>query len=200
MNDPELQQMLETLPLNIIEKDGFPAILIEKEETHETYSPEEITAMIFRKLKGNAEAFLHQDVARAVIAAPVYFGESERSSLKAACEASNLGVLEIIEEPIAAAIAYNLQRQVEEEQRFLVFDLGGSTFDVSVLSLAAGKLRVLSSLHDPHMGGRSFDLVLVDFFAKEFQRNFKMDLKESKRLVVAFSSFLLFPNVQLIPP
>ena len=150
---------------------GCKVIIGEKE-----YSPEEISAMVLRKLKEDAEKYLGEKVTSAVITVPAYFNDSQRQSTKNAGQIAGLEVSRIINEPTAAALAYGIDKKTNEV--ILVFDLGGGTFDVSILEVGDGVFEVKSTSGDTHLGGDDFDHVLVDYIADEFKRNEGIDLRK----------------------
>jgi len=148
------------------------------------FCPEEISSMVLTKMKSVADAFLGKDIKDAVITVPAYFNDSQRQATKDAGRIAGLNVLRIINEPTAAAIAYGLDKDregAEDERNVLIFDLGGGTFDVSLLSIDDGVFEVKATAGDTHLGGEDFDNILVNHFAKEFRRRSKLDLTGSKR-------------------
>jgi molecular chaperone DnaK len=171
-NDKEVQKDLDIMPYQIVEhKNGVAVKMGDKD-----YTPEEVSAMILSKIKADAEAFLGEKVTEAVITVPAYFDDSQRQATKDAGKIAGLEVKRIINEPTAAALAYGLEKGKEE--KIVVFDLGGGTFDVSVLELGDGVFEVKSTNGDTHLGGEDFDNAIVNYFLDEFKKTDGIDLRK----------------------
>ena len=181
-NDKEVQMDKKLLPYDIIDKDGKPYIQVETKGQKKLYSPEEISAMILTKMKTVAENFLGTKVKNAVITVPAYFNDSQRQSTKDAGTIAGLNVLRIINEPTAAAIAYGLDKK-DKERNILVFDLGGGTFDVSLLTIDGGVFEVVSTNGDTHLGGEDFDHRILDYLLKKIKKQHGKDLKGDKTVI-----------------
>lgn len=173
-SDKEVQKDHDIMPYEIIKKDGGVAVTLGDKD----YSPEEVSAMILSKLKADAEAFLGEKVTEAVITVPAYFDDSQRQATKDAGKIAGLEVKRIINEPTAAALAYGLDSKKDE--KIAVFDLGGGTFDVSILELGDGVFEVKSTNGDTHLGGEDFDNRIVNHFLDVFKNNEGIDLKGDK--------------------
>ena len=137
--------------------------------------------MVLMKMKENAESYLGQTVTNAVVTVPAYFNDSQRQATKDAGTISGLNVLRIINEPTAAAIAYGLDKRTVDERNVLIFDLGGGTFDVSLLNITGGVFAVKATAGDTHLGGEDFDNTLLDHFKQEFKRKTKHDISDDPR-------------------
>ncbi len=171
-SDKEVQKDIDIMPYEIVKKgDGVAVKMGDKD-----YSPEEVSAMILSKIKADAEAFLGEKVTEAVITVPAYFDDSQRQATKDAGKIAGLEVKRIINEPTAAALAYGLEGKKDE--KIAVFDLGGGTFDVSVLELGDGVFEVRSTNGDTHLGGEDFDNRIVDHFIEHFKNEEGIDLKK----------------------
>jgi heat shock protein 5 len=181
-NDKEVQMDKKLLPYDIIDKDGKPYIQVETKGQKKLYSPEEISAMVLTKMKTVAENFLGTKVKNAVITVPAYFNDSQRQSTKDAGTIAGLNVLRIINEPTAAAIAYGLDKK-DKERNILVFDLGGGTFDVSLLTIDSGVFEVVSTNGDTHLGGEDFDHRILDYLLKKIKKQHGKDLKNNKSAI-----------------
>ncbi|KAL0422324.1 UNVERIFIED_CONTAM: Luminal-binding protein [Sesamum latifolium] len=179
-DDPEVQRDMKMLPYKVVGKDGKPYIQVKiKDGEVKVFSPEEVSAMILQKMKETAEAYLGKKIKRAVITVPAYFNDAQRQATKDAGTIAGLHVERIINEPTAAAIAYGLDK--EGERNVLVFDLGGGTFDVSVLSIDNGVFEVLATSGDTHLGGEDFDHRLMNYFVKLIKKKYNKDISQDKR-------------------
>jgi molecular chaperone DnaK len=175
-SDKEVQRDLKLMGYEIIKSgNGVKVKMGDKE-----YSPEEISAMILGKLKSDAEAFLGDKVTEAVITVPAYFDDSQRQATKDAGKIAGLEVKRIINEPTAAALAYGLDKEGKKDEKIAVYDLGGGTFDVSILELGDGVFEVKSTNGDTHLGGADFDRVVINYFADEFKKEHGIDIREDK--------------------
>ncbi len=174
IDDPEIKRDIDLMPYKIEKADGHVKVKMGDKD----YTPEEVSAMILSKLKADAEKFLGQPVTEAVITVPAYFNDAQRQATKDAGKIAGLEVKRIINEPTAAALAYGLDKKKEE--KVVVYDLGGGTFDVSVLELGDGVFEVKSTNGDTHLGGDDFDLLLINHLIDEFKKDQGIDLKADK--------------------
>ena len=181
-DDPTVQSDRKNWPFQVINESGRPKFRVQSKETWKTFTPEEISSMVLRKMKETAEAYLGQTVKDAVITVPAYFNDSQRQATKDAGMIAGLNVKRIINEPTAAALAYGLDKNLSGEKNVLIFDLGGGTFDVSILTIDDGSLfEVRSTAGDTHLGGEDIDNRMVNHFVEEFKRKYKKDLKGNTR-------------------
>ena len=180
-NDPVVQSDMKHWPFAVIEgSNGKPMIQVTFKGEVKHFAPEEISSMVLMKMKEIAEAYLSRPVDSAVITVPAYFNDSQRQATKDAGAIAGLNVMRIINEPTAAAIAYGLDKK-GAEKNVLIFDLGGGTFDVSLLTIEEGMFEVKATAGDTHLGGEDFDNRMVEYFAQEFKRKFRKDLQGNQR-------------------
>lgn len=181
--DSCVQSDMKHWSFKVVERDTKPKIQVDyKGETKEFFA-EEISSMVLIKMKEVAEAYLGKTINNAVVTVPAYFNDSQRQATKDAGTIAGLNVLRIINEPTAAAIAYGLDKKSDGEKNILIFDLGGGTFDVSILTIEDGIFEVKSTAGDTHLGGEDFDNRLVNHFIQEFKRKHRKDLTQNKRSV-----------------
>jgi len=181
-NDPSVQSDMKHWPFQVIDSNGLPKLKVDYQNEQKTFTPEEISSMVLTKMKDTAEAYLGTPVTEAVITVPAYFNDSQRQATKDAGVISGINVLRIINEPTAAAIAYGLDKKKGAgESNVLIFDLGGGTFDVSILTIEDGIFEVKATAGDTHLGGEDFDNRMVDHFVNEFKRKHKKDMSGNKR-------------------
>ena len=184
-SDPIVQNDIKLFPFKVIKnsKTNKPLIQIENKNEKKDYYPEQISSMILKHVKKYSEEFLGKKVNKAVISVPAYFNESQKKATKVAGEIAGLNVVRIINEPTAGAIAYGYginNKLNDEKKNILVFDLGGGTYDISILKLEKNKFTVLSINGDTHLGGEDFDNKLLDFCVEEFKKETEVDIKNHK--------------------
>lgn len=181
-DDPKIQDDMKHWPFTVISDSGKPKIQVEYKGEVKTFAPEEVSSMVLIKMREIAETYLGGKVTDAVITVPAYFNDSQRQATKDAGVIAGVNVLRIINEPTAAALAYGLDKNLTGEKNVLIFDLGGGTFDVSILNINEGSLfEVKSTAGDTHLGGEDFDNRLVNHFVEEFKRKYHKDLKGNTR-------------------
>ena len=179
-DDPAVQSDCKHFPFNVkSDANNKPCIEVNYKNELKTFQPEEISSMVLTKMKETAEAYIGESVTDAVVTVPAYFNDSQRQATKDAGMIAGLNVLRIINEPTAAAIAYGLDQK--KEKTVLIFDLGGGTFDVSLLSIDDGIFEVKATAGDTHLGGEDFDNILMKYFIDEFKRKHKLDISDNKR-------------------
>lgn len=183
-SDPTVQSDMKLWPFTVVQADGRPKIKAEYKGQSKLFAPEEISSMVLSKMKETAEAYIGKTVTDVVITVPAYFNDSQRQATKDAGAISGLNVLRIINEPTAAALAYGLDKAHRGEINVLIFDLGGGTFDVSVLTIDEGSMfEVKSTAGDTHLGGEDFDNRLVTHFSQEFKRKNNKDVSKNSRAI-----------------
>lgn len=180
-SDPIVQSDMKHYSFKVIgDKDDKPVIEL---EDGKTFYPEQISAMVLEEMKKTAESYLGHAVSKAVVTVPAYFNDAQRQSTKDACRIAGLEALRIINEPTAAALAYGLDKKFEGERNVLIFDLGGGTFDVSLLTIDDGMFEVKATAGDTHLGGEDFDSRMLSYFIEEFKRKEKGDIKTNSRAI-----------------
>ncbi|KAF9784700.1 heat shock protein 70 family [Thelephora terrestris] len=180
VDDPEVKRDQKHWPFKITQKNGKPAISVTHRGEKREFTPEEISAMVLTKMKETAEAYLGKKVTHAVVTVPAYFNDAQRQATKDAGTIAGLQVLRIINEPTAAAIAYGLDKKGGETQ-IIVYDLGGGTFDVSLLSIDDGVFEVLATAGDTHLGGEDFDNRVIDYLVKLYKNKTGTDVSKNLR-------------------
>ncbi|XP_061191876.1 heat shock protein 70 B2-like [Saccostrea echinata] len=181
-NDDSVQADMKHWPFKVVNDGGKPKLEVEYKNEKKRFTPEEISSMVLTKMKETAESYLGQPVKDAVITVPAYFNNAQREATKDAGVIAGLNVLRIVNEPTAAALAYGLDKNLSGEKNVLIFDLGGGTFDVSILTIDQGSMfEVRSTAGDTHLGGEDFDNRLVNHFVQEFKRKYSKDISNNQR-------------------
>merc|ERR1712226_1429480 len=173
--DSTVQKDIKLLPFKIVDKAGKPVIEVKVKGENKQMGPEEVSSMILTKMKETAENYLGKEVKHAVITVPAYFNDAQRQATKDAGTIAGLNVLRIINEPTAAAIAYGLDKKTEKN--ILVYDLGGGTFDVSLLTIDNGVFEVVATNGDTHLGGEDFDHRVMNHFVKLYKKKKGKDIR-----------------------
>ncbi|UKZ80946.1 78 kDa glucose-regulated protein [Trichoderma virens FT-333] len=174
-NEKEIQADIKHFPYKVIDKDGKPIVQVQVNGEKKQFTPEEVSAMILGKMKEVAESYLGKKVTHAVVTVPAYFNDNQRQATKDAGIIAGLNVLRIVNEPTAAAIAYGLDK-TDGERQIIVYDLGGGTFDVSLLSIDNGVFEVLATAGDTHLGGEDFDQRIINYLAKAYNKKNSVDI------------------------
>ncbi|KAL3878652.1 hypothetical protein ACJMK2_030983 [Sinanodonta woodiana] len=183
-DDHSVQSDMKHWPFTVINKGGKPMVQVEFKGETKVFSAEEISSMVLTKMKETAEAYLGMKITDAVVTVPAYFNDSQRQATKDAGTIAGLNVLRIINEPTAAALAYGLDKSLKGEKNILIYDLGGGTFDVSILTIDEGSMfEVRATSGDTHLGGEDFDNRMVDHFIKEFERKHRKDMSKNLRAI-----------------
>ncbi|KAL6865881.1 ATPase with role in protein import into the ER [Amphichorda felina] len=178
-NDKDVQADIKHFPYQVIQKEGKPVVQVQVNGADKQFTPEEVSAMILGKMKEVAESYLGKKVTHAVVTVPAYFNDNQRQATKDAGIIAGLNVLRIVNEPTAAAIAYGLDKT--DERQIIVYDLGGGTFDVSLLSIDQGVFEVLSTAGDTHLGGEDFDQRVINYFAKSYNKKNGVDVTKDPK-------------------
>lgn len=179
-NDKTVRADKKLFPFDIVDKSGKPFVQVTVDGEKKQFAPEEVSAMILQKMKSTAQNFLDKDIQHAVVTVPAYFNDAQRQATKDAGRIAGLSVERIINEPTAAAIAYGLEKK-GGEKNILVFDLGGGTFDTTLLTIDNGVFEVLATNGDTHLGGSDFDQRIMKYFMKMFKKKHKVDISKDKR-------------------
>lgn len=182
-DDPTVQQDIKYLPYKVINKNNKPHIQVKVSGKDKVFAPEEISAMVLGKMKEIAEAYLNKNVTHAVVTVPAYFNDAQRQATKDAGAIAGLNVMRIINEPTAAAIAFGVNKKSSGEKNVVVYDLGGGTFDVSVLTIDQGVFEVAATNGDTHLGGEDFDQKVMQHFIKLYQKKYGKDVRNDNRAV-----------------
>merc|ERR1711907_363174 len=180
-NDPVVQSDMKHWPFKLVDDKGTPKLQVTYKGEEKTFAAEEVSSMVLTKMKETAEAFTGKDIKDVVVTVPAYFNDSQRQATKDAGAIAGLNVLRIINEPTAAAIAYGLDKKTSGETNVLIFDLGGGTFDVSLLTIDDGIFEVKATAGDTHLGGEDFDNRMANHFVQEFKRKHKKDFTSNPR-------------------
>ena len=168
---------MKHFPFRVTNSDGKPVVTVEVQGTDKSFTPEEVSAMVLGKMKEIAESYLGKKVDHAVVTVPAYFNDNQRQATKDAGVIAGLNVLRVVNEPTAAAIAYGLDKKGEERQ-IIVYDLGGGTFDVSLLSIDNGVFEVMATAGDTHLGGEDFDQRVISYLAKQYNKKNDVDISK----------------------
>lgn len=176
-DESDVQRDMKNFPFKVVNKDGKPNVRVDVNQSPKTLSPEEVSAMVLGKMKDVAEGYLNEKVTHAVVTVPAYFNDAQRQATKDAGTIAGLNILRVVNEPTAAAIAYGLDKD-EGERQVIVYDLGGGTFDVSLLSIDNGVFEVLATAGDTHLGGEDFDHRVMDYFVKQYNKKNNVDVSK----------------------
>jgi heat shock protein 5 len=181
--DKSVQNDIKHFPFKVVNKNGQPRVSVDVHNKETTFTPEEISAMVLGKMKEVAESYLGEPVKNAVVTVPAYFNDAQRAATKDAGTIAGLNVLRVVNEPTAAALAYGLDKTDQAERQVLVYDLGGGTFDVSILTIEEGVFEVQSTAGDTHLGGEDFDNRVISYLAKKYNKENDVDVtKDAKTM------------------
>ncbi|KAF2680927.1 heat shock protein 70b [Lentithecium fluviatile CBS 122367] len=180
-NEKEVQNDIKHFPFTVVNKNGQPRVKVDVHNEETTFTPEEISAMVLGKMKEVAESYLGETVKNAVVTVPAYFNDAQRAATKDAGTIAGLNVLRVVNEPTAAALAYGLDKTDQAERQVLVYDLGGGTFDVSILTIEEGVFEVQSTAGDTHLGGEDFDNRVINYFTKKYNKEKGVDISKDAK-------------------
>ncbi|KAF2279097.1 78 kDa glucose-regulated protein-like protein [Westerdykella ornata] len=180
-NDKSVQQDIKHFPFKVVNKSGQPRVQVEVRGEEKTFTPEEISAMVLGKMKEVAESYLGETVKNAVVTVPAYFNDAQRAATKDAGTIAGLNVLRVVNEPTAAALAYGLDKTDQPERQVIVYDLGGGTFDVSILTIEEGVFEVQATAGDTHLGGEDFDNRVINYLAKKYNKAKNVDITKDPK-------------------
>ncbi|KAK8210648.1 heat shock protein 70 [Phyllosticta capitalensis] len=181
-SDKDTQNDIKHFPFKVVNKGGQPRVNVEVKGEEKTFTPEEISAMVLGKMKEVAESYLGETVRNAVVTVPAYFNDAQRAATKDAGTIAGLNVLRVVNEPTAAALAYGLDKKDDKSERqIIVYDLGGGTFDVSILTVDEGVFEVQSTAGDTHLGGEDFDNRVMDYFVKQYNKKNNVDIRKNAK-------------------
>ncbi|KAI7359923.1 78 kDa glucose-regulated, partial [Hortaea werneckii] len=179
-DERDVQRDIKHFPFSVVNKNGQPRVQVEVSGADKNFTPEEVSAMILGKMKEVAESYLGENVKNAVVTVPAYFNDAQRAATKDAGTIAGLNVLRVVNEPTAAALAYGLDK-TDQEKQIIVYDLGGGTFDVSVLTVDQGVFEVQATAGDTHLGGEDFDQRVVDYFVKSYNKKQNTDITKNAK-------------------
>jgi len=177
-SERDIQKDIKHFPFKVVEKNGQPRVRVEVNGSEKTFTPEEVSAMILGKMKEVAEQYLGEKVVNAVVTVPAYFNDAQRAATKDAGAIAGLNVMRVVNEPTAAALAYGLDK-TDQERQIIVYDLGGGTFDVSILTVDQGVFEVQATAGDTHLGGEDFDQRVVDYLTKTYNKKMSTDITKN---------------------
>jgi len=179
--EKDVQADMKHFPFSVVNKNGQPRVKVDVRGKETTFTPEEISAMVLGKMKEVAESYLGETVVNAVVTVPAYFNDAQRAATKDAGTIAGLNVLRVVNEPTAAALAYGLDKTDKEERQVIVYDLGGGTFDVSILTIDNGVFEVQATAGDTHLGGEDFDNRVISYFAKKYNKENGVDVTKDPK-------------------
>lgn len=181
-SEKDVQNDIKHFPFKVVNKNGQPRVQVDVKGEDKTFTPEEVSAMVLSKMKDVAEQYLGETVENAVVTVPAYFNDAQRAATKDAGTIAGLNVLRVVNEPTAAALAYGLDKKDDKtERQIIVYDLGGGTFDVSILTVDEGVFEVQATAGDTHLGGEDFDNRVIDYFTKQYNKKNGVDISKNPK-------------------